>query len=126
MRRASLVIGSLTLALSLAAGAATASLWDKVPAKDHARANPLAGNPKAVEGGAALYKDHCAQCHGADAMGDGKKKPALKSEEVRNASDGDLEWFLRQGELGRGMPSWSSLPQAQRWQIIAYLRSIQK
>jgi hypothetical protein len=24
------------------------------------------------------------------------------------------------------MPSWSSLPEAQRWQLIAYLRSIQR
>jgi mono/diheme cytochrome c family protein len=99
--------------------------WDKVPANDHARTNPLAGNPKAVESGAAIYKDHCAQCHGADAMGDRKKKPALKSDEIKNATDGDLEWFLRQGELRGGMPSWSSLPQAQRWEIVAYLRSLQ-
>lgn len=114
------------LALSLVAGAATASRWDKVPAKDQARTNPLAGNPKAVEGGAAIYKEHCAQCHGADAMGDGKKKPALKSDEIKNATDGDLEWFLRQGDLRKGMPSWSSLPQAQRWQVVAYLRSLQQ
>jgi hypothetical protein len=43
---------------------------------------------------------------------------------LRAASDGDLEWFLRQGDLRHGMPSWSGLPQAQRWQIIAYLRSL--
>ena len=126
MKRASIVLGGLALTLTLATGAATASRWDKVPAKDHARTNPLAGNAKAAEGGAAIYKDHCAQCHGADAMGDGKKKPALKSDEIKNASDGDLEWFLRQGDLVRGMPSWSNLPQAQRWQLVAYLRSIQK
>jgi hypothetical protein len=24
------------------------------------------------------------------------------------------------------MPSWSSLPEAQRWQLISYLRSIQR
>lgn len=126
MKRASTMLISLGLAVTLAAGAATVSRWDKVPAKDHARANPLAGNPQAVEGGAAIYKEHCAQCHGADAMGDGKKKPALKSDEIKNATDGDLEWFLRQGELKRGMPSWSNLPQAQRWQIVAYLRFLQR
>lgn len=126
MKRASIVLGGLALTVTLAAGAATASHWDKVPAKDHARTNPLAGNAKAAEGGAAIYKDHCAQCHGVDAMGDGKKKPALKSDEIKNVTDGDLEWFLRQGDLVRGMPSWSNLPQAQRWQLVAYLRSIQK
>jgi len=58
-------------------------------------------------------------------MGDGHKKPPLRSEHIRSATDGDLEWFLRQGDLAHGMPSWSSLPEAQRWQLIAYLRSIQ-
>lgn len=124
MKIASTLIAGLSIAITLMAGAATATRWDKVPAKDHARVNPLAASPQAIEGGAALYQDHCAQCHGADAMGDGKKKPALRSENVKNATDGDLEWFLRQGELGRGMPSWSNLPQGQRWQIVAYLRTL--
>jgi len=125
MRGVSMVLSGLALAVTLTAGATEGMRWDKVPAKDHARTNPLAGNPKALEGGAAIYKDHCAQCHGADAMGDGKKKPALESAEIKNATDGDLEWFLRQGDMRGGMPSWSSLPQAQRWQVVAYLRSIQ-
>ncbi len=74
--------------------------------------------------GAALYHDHCQECHQANATGDGGKKPSLRTEDIRTASDGDLEWFLRQGDLRHGMPSWSSLPQAQRWAIISYLRSL--
>lgn len=126
MKRTVTVLSILGLGLTLAAGAVTASRWDKVPAKDHARTNPVAGNAKATEVGAAIYKEYCAQCHGADALGDGKKKPSLKTESIKNASDGDLEWFLRQGDIAHGMPSWSSLPQTQRWQLVAYLRSIQK
>ncbi len=106
--------------------ASSATHWDRVPAKDHARPNPVAGRPEAVHAGAILYRAHCQQCHQADAAGDGKKKPSLKTDAVRNATDGDLEWFLRQGDLGHGMPSWSSLPEAQRWQIITYLRSLQQ
>ena len=86
----------------------------------------MAKNCKAAVGGAAIYKDHCAHCHGADAKGDGKRAPSLKTESIRSATDGDLEWFLRQGDLRRGMPSWSSLPQAQRWQLVAYLRTLQQ
>jgi mono/diheme cytochrome c family protein len=125
MKRCS-AIAALVIAASLSAAAATESRWDKVPPKDHARTNPMTGKPQALQGGAALYKDHCAQCHGANALGDGAKKPPLRSDVVRSASDGDLEWFLRQGDIGHGMPSWSSLPQAQRWQIVSYLRSLQQ
>jgi len=72
-----------------------------------------------------VYREHCLQCHKADARGDGRKRPSLRSQHLQSASDGDIEWFLRQGDLGRGMPSWSSLPEMQRWQVVAYLRSIQ-
>jgi len=111
--------------VALIATAASSSRWEHVPAKDHARANPLASHPETAAAGALVYRDHCLQCHKADAMGDGRKRPPLRSERIRTATDGDVEWFLRQGDLGHGMPSWSSLPEAQRWQIVAYLRSIQ-
>lgn len=118
----------LLLSLALGAGlapAASSSRWEHVPAKDRARTNPLAGRPESISAGALVYRDHCLQCHKENAQGDGRKKPSLRSERLRIASDGDIEWFLRQGDLGHGMPSWSNLPEAQRWQLVAYLRSIQ-
>jgi mono/diheme cytochrome c family protein len=116
---------SASLLLCAAAGSHASSHLDRAPEKDHVRTNPFAAQPESVAAGALLYRDHCAQCHRADAMGDGHKKPPLRSDHIRFATDGDLEWFLRQGDLRHGMPSWSSLPEAQRWQLIAYLRSIQ-
>jgi mono/diheme cytochrome c family protein len=125
MKHLKSVLTAVTFLLAFeAALAAAASHLDAVPARDHARANPLAGNPEAAAAGALVYRNHCQKCHGADAQGDGKKKPSLHTEGVRSATDGDLEWFLRQGDLRNGMPSWSSLPQAQRWEIIDYLRSL--
>lgn len=121
----SLAVLLMTLSAAVALGAASASHWEGIPARDHARSNPLAGQDEAIHAGAVVYRDHCQQCHKANAEGDGKKHPPLRSQPIRSASDGDLEWFLRQGDLRRGMPSWSSLPVAQRWQLVAYLRSIQ-
>ena len=125
MIRRSLAILFISLSAAGAVAAVSSSRWARVPAKDHARVNPLAGDAEAVAAGAQVYRDHCLQCHKADAQGDSHKRPALRSERLRAASDGDIEWFLRQGDLGHGMPSWSSLPQSQRWQVVAYLRSIQ-
>jgi mono/diheme cytochrome c family protein len=127
-RSLAILLISLSAILLSAAAAVTAvdsSRWEHVPAKDHARANPLAAQSEAATAGALVYRDHCQQCHKANARGDGHRRPSLRSERIRAASDGDIEWFLRQGDLARGMPSWSSLPQAQRWQVVAYLRSIQ-
>ena len=124
MRRSSVILFIL-LSATLALAAASSSRWLQVPARDHARPNPLAGNSVAIAAGALVYREHCQQCHKANAQGDGHKRSALHSERIRAASDGDIEWFLRQGDLGHGMPSWSSLPEAQRWQLVAWLRSIQ-
>jgi len=125
MRRTAASVLALSMGAALSFAAASASRWQQIPEKDHRQTNPMAGQPEAIAAGALVYREHCQQCHRADAQGDGHKMPSLRSERIRSASDGDIEWFLRQGDLGRGMPSWSSLPQAQRWQIVAYLRSIQ-
>jgi mono/diheme cytochrome c family protein len=125
MNRRFLAVLFLSIGASLLLCAASTSRWDHIPEKDHNRANPLASRPDAVSAGTIVYRDHCAQCHRSDAMGDGRKKPSLRTEHIKSATDGDLEWFLRQGDLRRGMPSWSNLPEAQRWQLVAYLRSIQ-
>jgi mono/diheme cytochrome c family protein len=115
----------VTVSAGAFGGAVSDSPWDHVPPRNHVRTNPLADRNDSVPAGAILYRDHCLQCHQADALGDGKKRPSLRTEHIRTASDGDLEWFLREGDLRHGMPSWSGLPEAQRWQIVSYLRSIQ-
>jgi mono/diheme cytochrome c family protein len=75
---------ALVVTFGLGAGfAAEASHFEGVPAKQHARVNPLNGKTEAVSAGGALYKDHCAECHQADGQGDGKKKPSLRSPQVR-------------------------------------------
>jgi len=109
MRR-SLAVLLILLSAAVAVGAVSNSRWERVPAKDHARSNPLTGQPEAAMAGALVYREHCQQCHKANARGDGHKRPSLRIERLRSASDGDIEWFLRQGDLdtaclrGRAFP----------------------
>jgi len=95
----------------------------KVPARDRLRTNPYAGQAQAMAAGRLLFEDHCAKCHGDDALGR-HGRPSLRSAGVESATDGDLFWLLKNGSTWKGMPSWSSLPEPERWQIIAYLRSL--
>ncbi len=104
-------------------GAADGSWLKRVPAVDHARVSPLAGQASAAEAGSHLYAESCAKCHGDRGQGKGSRPP-LVSARVSGASDGDLAWLLRNGNSWKGMPSWSSMPDAQRWQLVAYLRSV--
>ena len=85
---------------------------------------PLTASPNAVAAGAKLFRQNCASCHGSEALGM-KKRPNLHSERVRAATPGELEWLLKNGSMKNGMPSWSRLPEQQRWQIVAFLKSLQ-
>lgn len=96
----------------------------KVPDKQRIRENPFAGRPEAVAAGAKLFRQNCTTCHGSEALGT-KKYPNLHTEQVRAATDGELEWLLKNGSMRNGMPSWSRLPEQQRWQIVAFLKSLQ-
>jgi mono/diheme cytochrome c family protein len=93
------------------------------PAVASQQPNPYEGQQQARLAGAKLYQRECAACHGADAEGIGKALP-LASREVRKASPGALFWVLRNGSIYRGMPSFSHLPDEQRWQIVTYLKSL--
>lgn len=115
-----LIFPFISTAAILAAGG---SWLDKVPAADRHRVNPYADRPEAVAAGRLLFAAHCAKCHGSDAEGR-YGRPSLRSLRVASATDGELAWLLRNGSLRKGMPSWSSLPEPERWQIVAFLRSL--
>jgi mono/diheme cytochrome c family protein len=89
------------------------------------RGNPLAGHDDAVGGGRKLFQRHCAECHGVD--GTGRKKAAnLTSPVVQTQPDGVLHWKITNGNPDRGMPSFSRLPDLQRWQLVLYLRTFKQ
>lgn len=111
------------LSVLMLVGASDGDWLARVPGKDRQRMNPLATDVDAIAAGAKLFQQHCATCHGANAEGK-SKHPNLHSDVVRTAQPGELEWLLTNGSLRRGMPSWSRLPEQQRWQIVAYLKTL--
>jgi mono/diheme cytochrome c family protein len=90
-----------------------------------ARPNPLAGKSQLAAGGKKIFQRECAECHGQDATGLEKKHSAdLLHPVVQSQSDGAIFWKISNGNPDRGMPSFSKLPELQRWQIILYLRTL--
>lgn len=97
----------------------------RAPADAMSRANPLARKPEAAAGGEKLFKRNCVECHGEDGSGVAKKNAAdLLLPEVQSQSDGTLFWKLTNGNTDHGMPSFSRLPELQRWQLVLYLRTL--
>jgi mono/diheme cytochrome c family protein len=103
--------------------AANDSWLQRVPEADRQRVNLYAGQDEAIGAGKKVFLDHCAKCHGEDAKGRGKK-PSLRSIRVQQAKDGEIFWLLKNGNLKKGMPTWSSLPEPTRWQVIAFVKSM--
>ena len=95
------------------------------PLEAAARPNPFAHRQAAMAGGRKLFQRNCAECHGEDGSGLVRKHAAdLQLPIVQEQTDGALFWKITNGNPDRGMPSFSRLPEAERWQIILYLRSL--
>jgi|SRR3984957_14721111 len=84
--------------------------------------NPY-GLPEDISSGSALFRAHCATCHGSNGTG-GAGGPSLQH---RQMVQGDSDWALFRtislGVPGTAMPS-SSLPWLNKWRLVAYVRSL--
>lgn len=104
-------------------GRADPAAFHGAPPAAGRQVNPQAGNAAAAGAGAAVYAAHCAACHGQHAEGSGNI-PSLAHSAVQSARDGELFWFITAGSVDNGMPAWASLPEAQRWQLVTYLKTL--
>ena len=126
LRRAALFAIPVIMSLPFLLAAAGDGMWmAKVPDKDRQRQNPYEGDARAIAAGAKLFHQNCAACHGQEGLGR-DNRPNLHSDRIRTATPGELQWLLTNGSMRNGMPSWSRLPEPQRWQIIAFLKDATK
>jgi mono/diheme cytochrome c family protein len=97
--------------------------------------NPILASAQSVQRGKRLYGIHCAICHGNDGMANLAQVPvALRMAEggmppfplvtVPTRTDGFLFTKIRYGKPG--MPSYSHIRPADRWNIVNYLRTLMK
>ena len=97
----------------------------RVPPGAADKRNPLADKPDLAAGGKKLFTRNCVECHGPS--GQGLKKAAnLPLPSVQDQSDGALFWKITNGNPDRGMPSFSAIPELERWQLVLYLRQLKR
>ena len=91
--------------------------------------NPIKPTPEGLASAAHLFKLNCAGCHGV--KGDGKgaaaealpRKPAnfTDSKMMNATTDGELFWMISTGRPP--MPTWQTLSETQRWELVNYIRT---
>ena len=101
--------------------------------------NPLEVNAKRLKKGEVLYMDkakpmQCLHCHGA--RGDGTGELGLQAnpparnftclETMKNISDGQMFWAVKNGVKGTAMPAYSELADWEIWVLIHYVRQFGK
>ncbi|MFZ1972110.1 MAG: PQQ-dependent sugar dehydrogenase [Candidatus Acidiferrales bacterium] len=126
LRRASGVLQTGILVLSCGAvffvPARAQSRFHDAPASADALKNPYAGQADAVAAGGELYAQKCVSCHGPKGERSGNIPP-LSTGDTVTAKDGQIFWFITQGNVNNGMPSWAGLPKEQRWRLVTFLKS---
>ena len=128
--RTPIVSISLVAALTIATGVSSQGrtsispdpTWTAPPAAQ-AVANPLAARPETAAGGRKIFHQRCAPCH-LDAGSGSSKGPDLRTDDVQSQSDGALFWKIASGNARSGMPSFSFLPEPQRWQLVLHIRTL--
>ncbi len=104
-------------------GRASPTPFHHAPDSAAQRRNPYTGQAGAAQAGRELYAANCVACHGHNAEGSGSV-PALAHGAVQKAADGEIFWFITKGSNSGAMPSWASLPEQQRWQLVTYLKTL--
>ncbi|MEQ8857398.1 MAG: c-type cytochrome [Pseudomonadales bacterium] len=76
-----------------------------------------------IESGQALFRVHCARCHGM--LGDGGEGPSLRRPTLRYARDDHaLFEVILEGIPGTGMPRTWAPNDGELWQIAGYVKSL--
>ena len=118
------VLAALTLAVLLTAWlGAVDKKFHNAPDSAAALKNPFEGKAAAVRTGKQLYARNCLSCHGKTGQGKGNI-PSLVDGKLETVPPGEVFWFVTKGSKENGMPSWAFLPEAQRWQIVTYVKSL--
>ena len=97
--------------------------FHNAPATAQQVKNPYAGQAQAALAGKAVYAHNCGACHGNNGQGAGNVPPLARGT-AQTAPDGAIFWYITQGDVNNGMPSWASMPSKQRWEVVTFLKTL--
>src|SRR5579863_2856759 len=135
MKRSSVAVLVIVLAIGLLVAAAASMLHDGLSARTQPSAleaviaavmrrmampgamrdakNPVGNSPEVLREGMLHFADHCAICHGNDGGGDTMmthgmypEPPDLRASATQEKTDGEIFWIIENGVRLTGMPGF--------------------
>jgi mono/diheme cytochrome c family protein len=124
------ILTVVAVSLVVASAASAQTPW-VAPDAEKAKKSPIASSTKVAAQGKKLAQVNCVSCHGTSGKGDGAAAAALNpkpadwtSPKIQSETDGELFWKIT---TGRGaMPPWRHLPEADRWALVQYIRTLKR
>ncbi len=111
----------------------------QAPSNIFKQTNPLEATAENIAAGEALYKKEakpltCSQCHGLDGKGNGTMARGMNPKPrdfscqamMKDIPDGQLFWIIKNGSKGTGMMGFKMLNDNQIWQLVSYIRKLEK
>lgn len=103
----------------------------RAPTDEDKVENPVSTEDvKAIEKGKKIFEKVCWTCHGMTGQGDGPAAVALDpspknftSTDFTYQSDGAIFWKLSTGR-GQMAPYKDVIPEADRWKVVSYIRTL--
>ena len=109
----------------------------KAPSKYQKKVSPLRNEPRHIKKGKVLAHIKakplaCKHCHGIAGNGNGSMTISMNpkprnftcKQTMKDISDGQLFWIIKNGSKGSAMPSYAYLSDKKIWQLIHYIRSL--
>jgi mono/diheme cytochrome c family protein len=89
------------------------------------------GDGQRIASGMALYKEHCAKCHGGPGVGPEaialsmRPEPPNLVEPGRDWPDREIYWVIKHGVKMSGMPGWEyRLSEREMWDLTAFTKAM--
>lgn len=87
--------------------------------------------PQRIAAGAVVYRDKCAQCHGAPGFAQSDHGKAMQPvpgpliDAARRWKPAELYWITRNGIKMSGMPAWEfHLADHELWDVVAFMQRL--
>lgn len=112
-RRTPALAGALALVIAGAAVGVSPLIVDAYPTTY--RRPPVTYHVASIASGMAVYREHCARCHGS---------ADLRGARTARRHAGELFWLVTHG-VAPGMPPFAErLTEAERWDVINFIRAL--